>query len=203
MQNKIITISRECGSGGHMIGQKLSEKLGIPMYDKEIISMVAKEKGYTEEIIEEKGEHMTGSLLFNLATNLSQANSIISGNNVSLQDEIYFSEVKVIRELADKGPCVIIGRCADDILKKHPNCLNVFIHADMEFKIQRVMERDHLSREAAEKLINKRDKMRASHYRYYTEKEWGSSPNYHLCLDSSRLGIEKCIAVIENIYQTL
>ena len=137
---KIITISRECGSSGHIIGQKLAKEFGIPIYDKEIISMVAKEKGYTEEIIENKGEHMTRSLLFNLVNNLSHANSILSGNNISLQDEIYFSQVKAIRELADRGACVIIGRCADHILKEYPNCFNIFIHADLDFRIKHLME---------------------------------------------------------------
>lgn len=162
-------------------------------------SMVAKEKGYTEEIIENKGEHMTGSMLFNLVNNLSHANSILSGKNISLQDEIYFSQVKAIRELADRGACVIIGRCADHILKEYPNCLNIFIHADLDFRIKHLMEQDHISDEEAKKRINGIDKTRSYHYQYYTEKKWGNSKNYHLCLNSGMLGIEKCVSIIESV----
>lgn len=146
---------------------------------------------------------MESSMLFNLVRNLSFAGSGKYEDYQPLQDQIYFAQRRIILELAEKGPCVIVGRCADHILKDQHDSLNIFIHADMEFKIQHVMKRDHLSEEEAEKQITKRDKMRASHYRYYTEKKWGNSPNYHLCLDSSILGIEKCISVIEDIYNTL
>ena len=200
MKKKIITISRECGSSGHIIGQKLAKEFGIPIYDKEIISMVAKEKGYTEEIIENKGEHMTRSLLFNLVNNLSHANSILSGNNISLQDEIYFSQVKVIRELADKEACVIVGRCADNILKERPDCINVFIHANLDFRIKHLTQQNNITEEEARKHIISKDKARAYHYQYYTDKKWGNSKNYHLCLDSGVLGIEKCVSIIESIY---
>ncbi len=200
MQKNIITISREYGSGGRIIGQKLADKLNIPFYDKEIINMVAQERGFTKEIIEANEENMTGSLLFNLVNNLPRANSIFSGNNVTLQDELFLSQVKIIRELASKGPCVIIGRGADHILKERPDCLNLFIHADLDYRIKRVMEYEDVLAEEAHKHILKQDKTRSFHYQYYTDEKWGDSRNYHLCVDSGTLGIDKCVAIVEDLY---
>ena len=139
MQKKIVTISRQYGSGGRYIGKKLSEKLGIPCYDEKLIDMVAKESGFAQDFVAEKGERMTGSLLFNIASSLSYANNVFSGNGVSLQDEIYFIQNKIIKDLAEKGSCVIVGRCADYILRERDDVLNVFIHADMASKINRAV----------------------------------------------------------------
>ena len=166
MQGKIITISRQCGSGGHSIGNELAKRLDVPFYDKEIIEMTAKESGFHEQFVEEKGEHMEGSMLFNLARHLSYAGRGSYEDYQPLQDQLYFSQAKIIKELAEKGPCVIAGRCAED-------------------------------------LITRRDKLRADHYRYYTDQKWGNSFNYHLCLDSSIFGIEKCVSIIEDAYRAM
>lgn len=198
MQGKIITISRQCGSGGHSIGSELAKKLDVPFYDKEIIEMAAKESGFHQEFVEEQGEHMNGSMLFNIAHHVAYAGRGSYKDYQPLQDQLYFTQVKVIKELAEKGPCVIVGRCADYILRDRNDVLNVFIHADMEHKKNRCLERGQFSEENAENMIRRRDKLRADHYRYYTDEKWGDSANYHLCMDSSVFGIEKCVSMIEN-----
>lgn len=199
MQKRIITISRQCGSGGHSIGSELAKRLDIAFYDKEIIEMAAKESGFSKEFIEEKGEHMESSMVSNLARSLSYAGKGKFEEYQPLQDQIYFIQAKIIKELAEKGPCVIVGRCADYILEKREDVLNVFIHADMDFKKKHSMDQHHFPAEEAEQIIRKQDKLRASHYRYYTERKWGDAPNYHLCLDSGEFGIEKCITIIEDV----
>ena len=203
MKNYVITIGRQCGSGGHSIGKALSERLDIPFYDKEIIELAEKESGFDKKIIEEKGEHMEGGMLGNLAHYLSYGGKGKYEDYQPLQDRIYFVQSKIIKELAEKGSCVIVGRCADHILEKQENVLNIFIHADMKFKKERCMERGQFSAAEAERLIQKRDKLRADHYKYYTEMEWGHSSNYHLCLDSGMLGIERCVRLIEDVYREL
>lgn len=202
MQKKIVTISRQYGSGGRYIGKKLSEKLGIPCYDEKLIDMVAKESGFAQDFVAEKGERMTGSLLFNIASSLSFANNVFSTNNgVTLQDEIYFTQNRIIKELADKGPCVIVGRCADYILREREDCLNVFIFADNESKIERAEKYFNITREEAPAVLKKKDKARANHYKYYTDQEWGMASNYDLCLNSGLIGIEGCVKAIQQVLE--
>ena len=202
MQKKIVTISRQYGSGGRYIGKKLSEKLGIPCYDEKLIDMVAKESGFAQNFVAEKGERMTGSLLFNIASSLSFANNVFSTNNgVTLQDEIYFTQNRIIKELADKGPCVIVGRCADYILREREDCLNVFIFADNESKIERAEKYFNITREEAPAVLKKKDKARANHYKYYTDQEWGMASNYDLCLNSGLIGIEGCVKAIQQVLE--
>ena len=202
MQKRIVTISRQYGSGGRYIGKKLSEKLGIPCYDEKLIDMVAKESGFAQDFVAEKGERMTGSLLFNIASSLSFANNVFSTNNgVTLQDEIYFTQNRIIKELADKGPCVIVGRCADYILREREDCLNVFIFADNESKIERAEKYFNITREEAPAVLKKKDKARANHYKYYTDQEWGMASNYDLCLNSGLIGIEGCVKAIQQVLE--
>ena len=202
MEKKIITISRQYGSGGRYVGQKLSQKLGIPCYDEKLIDMVAKESGFAQDFVAEKGERMTGSLLFNIASSLSFANNVFSTNNgVTLQDEIYFTQNRIIKELADKGPCVIVGRCADYILREREDCLNVFIFADNESKIERAEKYFNITREEAPAVLKKKDKARANHYKYYTDQEWGMASNYDLCLNSGLIGIEGCVKAIQQVLE--
>lgn len=196
MQKKIVTISRQYGSGGRYIGKKLSEKLGIPCYDEKLIDMVAKESGFAQDFVAEKGERMTGSLLFNIANSLSYANNVFSGNGVSLQDEIYFIQNKIIKDLAGKGSCVIVGRCADYILRERDDVLNVFIHADMASKINRAIMYFGITEDQAPALLKKKDKARSNHYKYYTDQDWGMASNYDLSLNSGALGIDGCVDVI-------
>ena len=198
MKKKIVTISRQYGSGGRYIGENLAKAMGVPCYDEKLIDMVAKESGFAQSFVAEKGERMTGSLLFNIASSLSFANNVFSTNNgVTLQDEIYFTQNRIIKELADKGPCVIVGRCADYILREREDCLNVFIFADNESKIERAEKYFNITREEAPAVLKKKDKARANHYKYYTDQEWGMASNYDLCLNSGLIGIEGCVKAIQ------
>ena len=200
MKKKIVTISRQYGSGGRYIGENLAKAMGVPCYDEKLIDMVAKESGFAQSFVAEKGERMTGSLLFNIASSLSFANNVFSTNNgVTLQDEIYFTQNRIIKELADKGPCVIVGRCADYILREREDCLNVFIFADNESKIERAEKYFNITREEAPAVLKKKDKARANHYKYYTDQEWGMASNYDLCLNSGLIGIEGCVKAIQQV----
>ena len=202
MKKKIVTISRKYGSGGRYIGENLAKAMGVPCYDEKLIDMVAKESGFAQSFVAEKGERMTGSLLFNIASSLSFANNVFSTNNgVTLQDEIYFTQNRIIKELADKGPCVIVGRCADYILREREDCLNVFIFADNESKIERAEKYFNITREEAPAVLKKKDKARANHYKYYTDQEWGMASNYDLCLNSGLIGIEGCVKAIQQVLE--
>ena len=202
MIKKIVTISRQYGSGGRYIGENLAKAMGVPCYDEKLIDMVAKESGFAQSFVAEKGERMTGSLLFNIASSLSFANNVFSTNNgVTLQDEIYFTQNRIIKELADKGPCVIVGRCADYILREREDCLNVFIFADNESKIERAEKYFNITREEAPAVLKKKDKARANHYKYYTDQEWGMASNYDLCLNSGLIGIEGCVKAIQQVLE--
>ena len=202
MKKKIVTISRQYGSGGRYIGENLAKAMGVPCYDEKLIDMVAKESGFAQSFVAEKGERMTGSLLFNIASSLSFANNVFSTNNgVTLQDEIYFTQNRIIKELADKGPCVIVGRCADYILRETEDCLNVFIFADNESKIERAEKYFNITREEAPAVLKKKDKARANHYKYYTDQEWGMASNYDLCLNSGLIGIEGCVKAIQQVLE--
>ncbi|MCD8368883.1 MAG: cytidylate kinase-like family protein [Clostridiales bacterium] len=207
MCKNIITIGRQCGSGGHTVGKELAERLGIPLYDKEIIEITAKKSGFDQKFIEEKEENRDPGMLKNFVRNFSYAGRAKYEDYQPLEDQIFFAQRDVILELAKEGPCVIVGRCADHILEQKHNSLNVFIHADMGFKIrhiiERSIERSHVSEEDAEAISRKKDKLRSGHYYYYTGKKWGDSPNYHLCLDSSEPGIERCVSIIEKLYLEL
>lgn len=202
MKKKIVTISRQYGSGGRYIGENLAKAMGVLCYDEKLIDMVAKESGFAQSFVAEKGERMTGSLLFNIASSLSFANNVFSTNNgVTLQDEIYFTQNRIIKELADKGPCVIVGRCADYILREREDCLNVFIFADNESKIERAEKYFNITREEAPAVLKKKDKARANHYKYYTDQEWGMASNYDLCLNSGLIGIEGCVKAIQQVLE--
>ena len=202
MKKKIVTISRQYGSGGRYIGENLAKAMGVPCYDEKLIDMVAKESGFAQSFVAEKGERMTGSLLFNIASSLSFANNVFSTNNgVTLQDEIYFTQNRIIKELADKGPCVIVGRCADYILREREDCLNVFIFADNESKIERAEKYFNITREEAPAVLKKKDKARSNHYKYYTDQEWGMASNYDLCLNSGLIGIEGCVKTIQQVLE--
>lgn len=189
----IITISREFGSGGRSIGKLVAEKLGYKFYDSEIVNEVAKRSGFSPEFIEEYGEYATArsSLLFTLAT----ANQ--SGMQaLSMHDRLYIEQTKIIEELAQAGNCVIVGRCADYILRDRKDCLHVFIHADMESRAKRIVERYGESDKAPMKRLTEKDQKRKVYYRNYTGRTWGQAQNYDLCLNSGVLGIINCADII-------
>lgn len=201
MKKRIVTISRQCGSGGRYIGEQLAKELGVPCYDEKLMDMVAKESGFALDFVEEKGERITGSLLFNIASSLTYASNVFSGNGMSLQDEIYFIQNRIIKELAEKEPCVIVGRCADYVLREREDCLNVFIHADDKSKLERAVKYYDMPEKDAPMILKKKDKARYNHYKYYTDLDWGMASNYDLCLNSGLLGIDGCVKVIKNILE--
>lgn len=189
----IITISREFGSGGHSIGQLVAEKLGYHFYGRELVQKVAERSGFSTEFIEESGEYASArsSLLFSLAT----AGQYESGG-MSMHDKLYLIQTKVIEEIAAEGNCVLVGRCADFILRDYLDCLHVFIYADMEHRAKRIVERYGETDKSPKKRLEDKDQKRRVYYKNYTGRNWGEPHNYNLCLDSGRLGIETCADLI-------
>jgi len=188
----VITISREYGSGGRQIAQKLAENLGFDYYDKSIMEITAKESDLPESYVEAKEETMTNSFLYDL---FSQYQTLTEEKTEL--DKLYEIEAKIVREVADKGNCVIVGRCADFILKDISNCYNVFLYAKKDFKVQQIMQREHLDEMVAMKHMKDTNKKRFVHYKYYTGRVWGLSKNYNLCLDVSTLGTDAIVAMIK------
>lgn len=191
-QRNVILIGRQFGSGGHDIGKALAEKLGYAFYDQEIIEMTAGTTGYTPEFIQKNEEMMTSSFLYDL---VNQMYMYALADEEAPKDKIYEAESKVVKELAEKGNCVIVGRCSDYVLWDNRNCLRVFFSAPMENRMKRVMERLHLSEKDARQKIQKEDKWRADNYRYYTGRIWGAAGNFDLTVNTA-LGedyIEMCI----------
>jgi cytidylate kinase len=192
--NKVITISREFGSGGRTIGKMVAEKLQIPCYDQELIEKIAETSGLAKEFIEERGEYtLRGGWLANAFADRSL-------NGLSVQDYLWTIQRKLILELAEKEPCVIIGRCADYILEGKADTLKVFIHASMESRAKRIVERYGESAEAPEKRLRDKDLRRSAYYRFYTDVEWGIAKNYDVALDSGKIGIERCVDIIASLY---
>ena len=192
MKNRIITISREFGSGGRTIGRKVAEKLGIPCYDAELIQKIAQESGFDADYIREAREYTPGGFLSSALSNRS-----FGPTN---EDYLWKIQYNVISDLAEKGSCVIVGRCADYILKDKADCLTVFIHADMAFRANRIVSVYGQREESPEERLKDKDKRRAAYHRFYTNMKWGQAKNYYLCLDSGVLGIDKCVETIAGMY---
>ncbi len=192
MVNRIITISREFRSGGRTIGRKVAEKLGIPCYDAELIQKIAEESGYTADYIKEESEYAPGGWLSTVFTDRTMG--------LTNQDKLWSIQCRVIEELAQKGPCVIVGRCADYILRGKADCLNVFIHASMEKRAERIVNEYGERKERPEQRLKDKDKRRTAYHRFYTDMKWGHAQNYHVCLDSGELGIGRCVELISQLY---
>ena len=185
--NKIITISREFGSGGRELGMKLAKKLAVPFYDKELISMAAKDSNIEESVLRKYDETAPGFFAYS-------AVSPFSIYQLPMSDQIYGAQSNILKELADKGPCVIVGRCADSVIK---DSIKIFVHADIQNRIQRKLTMDtHVPPEKMESHIREVDKKRKRYYQNYTDKTWGLATNYHLCLDSGPAGIDGCLEAI-------
>ena len=189
----IITISREFGSGGRTIGKMVAQKLGYDFYDSEIVNKVAERSGFAPAFIEECGEYASAksSLLFAIVT----ANQYSAGG-MAMQDKLYLEQANIIHEIAEKGNCVIVGRCADFILRERKDCLNVFICADMESRARRIVERYGHKDKSPEKRLAEKDQKRKVYYKNYTGRPWGQAQNYALCLNSGILGLETCVDMI-------
>ena len=190
MKKRIITISREFGSGGRFIGEKVAKKLGIAYYDKNIINDIAEKSGLSPEYVQKNAELSPKKGLFAYAF----AGRDITGKSV--EDMVYEAQRKVILELAEKEPCVIIGRNADYILKDRDDVLNVFIHGDTPEKIQRITRLYNVEEQKAVKMMADIDKRRMANYNFYTNQKWGKADNYTLCLNSSQLGYDRCEKII-------
>ena len=194
MKNRIITISREFGSGGRTVGKQAAQKLSIPCYDQELIEKIAEESGFAPAYIKEQGEYVVR------AGWLSNALAGRFSNGLTTQDQLWLLQRKVILELAEKGPCVIVGRCADYILREEADCLTAFIHADMEKRAQRIVQVYGEREESPEKRLRDKDKRRAAYYQMYTDMAWGDARHYHVALDSGALGSEKCGSILTGLY---
>lgn len=195
MKNRIITISRECGSGGRTVGRLLAERLNIPCYDQEIIERIAEKTGLAKEYVRETTEYMEHSGW------LAGAFIPCDRSGHSMQGDLWSLQKRIIADLARKGPCVIVGRCADFILKDDADLLRVFIHADIDKRVQRVTEVYGEAEESnPRKFIISKDKRREAYYNYYTHQKWGSSDNYDISLNSGTLGIEGCVDILEKMY---
>lgn len=193
----IITIARQFGSGGREIGKALSEKLQIPFYDKELISLAAKESGIDSEVFENVDERATNSLLYSLSMGLYSFGTGYSAmGDLPVNDRLYILQHKIIKRLAEQGPCVIVGRCADYILKDRDDCVRLFIHADIEYRKERAIRLRGVDKARAEQVVNKTDKVRANYYSFYSGQKWGYSQNYDLCIDSTKLSTEQIVDVI-------
>ena len=194
--NTVITIGREFGSGGHEIGMKLAERLGVKCYDKELLQLAAKNSGLCEELFASQDEKPTNSFLYSLVMDtysLGYSNSYV---DMPINHKVFLAQFDTIKKLAENESCVIVGRCADYALEDDPNCVSVFIKAPMKDRVERIKKLYNITDSKASDLIQKTDKKRASYYNYYSSKKWGEAKSYDLCLDSSDLGIEGAISLI-------
>ncbi len=194
MKKNIITVSREFGSGGRSIAKSVAEQLSIPYYDKELVKQVAEETGFHEHFIEHEGEYASSTSRFAFALSSHQTQPAKGG--MSVNDYLWVMQRKVILDIAEKGPCVIVGRCADYILRDRDDVLNVFIHSDIQSRAERIVRLYGESEKSPEKRLEEKDKKRKVYYKHYTGEVWGQCQNYHLALDSAALGIDKCVEII-------
>ena len=197
MEKKIITISREFGSGGRTIGRKVAEALGIPFYDKELVDQIAMESGFAPKFVEEHGEHSPSGSLFSYAFAPQGVPGIMNG--LSTADFLWNIQCNVILQLADKGPCVIVGRNADYILKDRQDALHVYVFADTPYRAERIVRLYGDSEKTPEQRLAEKDKRRRVNYQHYTGRTWGQAQNYDICLDTGVLGIEQCTNIVVDI----
>lgn len=198
MGNQIYTIGRELGSGGKDIGVALAKRLGIKCYDKELLAEAAKESGFCAEIFENHDEKPTNSFLYSLVMDTYSVGAFSTTPflDMPLNHKVFLAQFDAIKKIAKKESCVMVGRCADYALADMPECMSVFVHADLDYRIQGISKKLNLTVNKAKDFIQKTDKQRASYYNYYTSKKWGDARSYDLTLDSSRIGIEGCVDMI-------
>ena len=195
--NLIITIGRQSGSGGKEIGQKVAEKLGVKCYDKELLALAAKESGLCEELFQSHDEKPTKSFLYSLVMDSYSFGYTSSGYmDMPINHKIFLAQFEAIKALADREPCVIVGRCADYALEDYPNRVSIFVTGDDKAKIKRLAERNNVTEAKAKEIMMKTDKERSSYYNSYSSKKWGDVRSYDLCVNSSVLGIEGTVDLI-------
>ena len=193
----VITIARQYGSGGREIGEMLAQKLGVPYYDKELIALAAKKSGLSEEVFRQADERATSSLLYSLVMGTYGFGGGVAGmNDMPINDKLFLIQADIIRKAAEKGACVIVGRCADYVLRERKDCLKVFIHADRDSRLRRAVEKYGIDPAKVSDFLTKKDKQRASYYNFYTNKKWDSMQNYDLTIDSSVFTSEQAVELI-------
>ena len=193
---RIITIARQFGSGGREIGEALAKALGVKCYDKELISLAAKKSGVDPEIFNNVDEKATNSLLYSLSLGLYSFGNNYSADNLPVNDKLYLLQHKIIKELANKGPCVIVGRCADYVLREKKNLVRLFICADMDYRIDRAVKLKDIKKSKAAQTISKTDKSRANYYNFYSGMKWGEPENYDLSVNRTKLSTEQVVGVV-------
>jgi cytidylate kinase len=199
MKNYILTISREYGSGGRQVGELLAKELGIPFYDREILQMSAEKSGMSTDFLEKRDEVIQNTFLHNLMH--ATYPNIEAYYETPITDKVFQAQSSVIRDIADKGSCVIVGRCADYILRDNPAVVTVFVRAELEDRIRQATEQYDMPSDKAAERIKKIDKQRANYYKYYTTRQWGSMNNFDLIINSSFTGIDGAVAVIKTMLE--
>jgi len=197
MKKNIITISRQFGSGGRTVGRLVAEKLGIPFYDKELVEQISLESGFAPKFVEEHGEHAPGKTIFSYAFAPQGTPGVMNG--MSTADFLWHIQCSTILQLAEAGPCVIVGRNADYILKDKPDALHAYIHADMEQRADRIVRLYGESEKSPQARLQEKDKRRALNYQHYTGRTWGSAENYDICLNTGRIGIDAAVDLIVSL----
>ena len=193
MAHTVITVGREYGSGGRLIAQKAAEALGIPFFDRSIINMAAEETGLSADFIRRTEQQKTSSFLYNL---------YMSTQSLPVNDQVFIAQSEVIRRVAAEGPCIIVGRCGDYVLRSYPDLIDVFIYADMEDRVRRIMDRYSFSEKDAVNAIKSTDRRRKNYYENYTKRKWGSIESHQMLLNISKLGMDKTVRIIRGIYET-
>ena len=198
MSVKIITVSRQFGSGGRTIGKKLAADLGFAYFDREIIDQIAGETGFSKEYVAANSEYAPGKSIFSYSFEAAGTPGVMNG--MTTADYLYSVQRKKVIEIAStQKPCIIVGRCADFILREFDDVLNVFIYADLDFRAKRVVATYGASDTKPEKRVTDKDRKRAANYKHFTDREWGKPSNYDICLNSGRIGVERCAEIIEEI----
>lgn len=198
--DKIICISREFGSGGHDIGLNVSEKLHVPFYDRTLSEVAASNIGVDISKLDDVDEKASSSFMYSLVMGTTLINTIGSNStNLTSQDRMFAEQSRLIEEYAEKGPCVIVGRCSGYILKDNPNAISIFICSSYENRLTRIMQRYKVNESNASTLIKKKDKMRASYFQHYTSKKWGAPSSYDFCLNADKTGIEGSVEVLSKL----
>ena len=202
--NKIVTISRQYASGGREVAEKLAAEYGIPFYDRALIARAAKESGFAEAAFDNVEMKATNSLLYSIAMGMNAYGSPDIGyTHLSLDDRIYIAQSDVIRKIADVGPGIIVGRCADYVLRERKDVINIFVWSSMPFRIKRAVERDGIEPEKAEETIIRMDKRRANYYNYHAVERWGAVTNYHLAIQNDFRGVDKTVEVIKQFIDSV
>ena len=195
----VITIARQYGSGGHEVGERLAQKLNIPFYDKALIAMAAKQSGISPEVFERADEKATSSLLYSMVMGgggYGFGSRVPGLGDMPINDKLFLIQSDIIKKAAEEGPCVIIGRCADYILREHLNCFHVFIHADKDARVKRIVMKELCEEKKAPDFVTKKDKQRANYYNFYSNNRWDDLNNYDLTVNTSRFSIEQAVNLI-------